>query len=354
MKQGVLLLNLGSPEALSVPAIREYLDEFLMDGRVIDLPHWSRRLLVSYMLGPKKRPQVKIEEYGRIWTDEGSPLLATSRHVQEKIQKSFDFPIDLAMMYAKPDIASALDRLQQAGVTDLFIMPLYPQYAMSSYETVVVKTMGLIKGLGSPFTVSLLPPFFADDDYITALVDASKPFLEKDFDHLLFTFHGIPERHLRKSDPSHEHCMVTKDCCATCHPAHSTCYRHQCLRTADEFVRKAGIPEEKCSVAFQSRLGKDPWLEPYTNQVLRAYGKRGYKKLLMISPAFVSDCLETLEEIGMGGKEEYQHAGGRDFELIPCLNEHPSWIQFLEGRIRKWSEGENGIHSIGKLAQISS
>lgn len=354
MKKGVLLLNLGSPEALTVPAIREYLDEFLMDERVIDIPKWTRRLLVSYMLGPKKRPQVKIEEYRNIWTDDGSPLLVTSRKVQEMIQKTFDFPIELAMTYAKPDIASAIDRLGNAGVTDLFIMPLYPQYAMSSYETVVVKTMGAIKERGSKFKTTLLPPFFADEDYIDVLVEASKPHLEKDFDHLLFTFHGIPERHLRKSDPSHEHCMVTKDCCATCHPAHSTCYRHQCLRTAAEFIRKAGIPEEKYSVAFQSRLGRDPWLEPYTDQVLEAYGKRGFKKLLMISPAFVADCLETLEEIGMAGKEEYQEAGGQEFELIPCLNEHPAWIQFLENRIRKWSEGADGIHSLGKLAEIGT
>jgi len=184
------------------------------------------------------------------------------------------------------------------------------------------------------------------------LVDGSKPHLDKGFDHLLFTFHGIPERHLRKSDPSHEHCMVVKDCCASCHPAHSTCYRHQCLRTAEEFVKAAGIPDEKYSIAFQSRLGRDPWLEPYTDQVLQAYGKKGFGKLLMISPAFVADCLETLEEIGMAGAEEYKEAGGKDFELIPCLNEHPSWIAFLEGRIKKWSEGQTGSCKVGKLAEI--
>jgi len=351
-QQGVLLLNLGSPESLSVPAIREYLDEFLMDERVIDIPKWSRRLLVSYMLGPKKRPQVKLEEYGNIWTDEGSPLIVTSKRVQDKLQDKFSFPIDLAMMYAKPSIAEALDRLEKAGVTELFVMPLYPQYAMSSYETVVVKTMNQIRERGNKFKVALLEPFYADPDYISALVDASKPHLDKGYDHLLFTFHGIPERHLRKSDPSHEHCMVVKDCCATCHPAHSTCYRHQCLRTAEEFVKAAGIPDKKYSVAFQSRLGKDPWLEPYTDQVLEAYGKRGYDKLLMISPAFVTDCLETLEEIGMGGAEEYKAAGGKDFELIPCLNEHPSWVSFLEGRIRKWSDGQTGSCKIAHLAKI--
>jgi ferrochelatase len=228
-------------------------------------------------------------------------------------------------------------------------MPLYPHYAMSSYETVVVKTMKQINEMGHPFRTSLLEPFYADADYIDALFTLAKPDLDTGFDHLLFTFHGIPERHLRKSDPSHEHCMVTPDCCATCHPAHATCYRHQCLRTAKAFVEKAGITDDKYSVAFQSRLGRDPWLEPYTDQTLARYGSKGFGKLLMISPSFVTDCLETMEEIAIAGKETYQTAGGKEFKLIPCFNEHPAWIGFLEGRVRNWMDAAVE-RKIGQLA----
>ena len=345
--QGVLLLNLGSPESLTIPAVREYLDEFLMDGRVIDLPRLPRRMLVSWML--RKRPAAKVQEYARIWTDAGSPLIVTSRKVQAALQERVDFPVELAMNYAKPDIAGALDRLQAAGVGELFILPLYPHYAMSSYETVVVKTMSQLRDRGNPFKTTVLKPFYADPDYIDALHDVAKADLDAGFDHLLFTFHGIPERHLRKSDPSHEHCMTTPDCCATCHPAHATCYRHQCLRTAGELGKKAGIPEDDYSVAFQSRLGRDPWLEPYTDQVLERYGRKGYGKLLIISPSFVTDCLETLEEIGMGGAETYQAAGGKEFKLIPCLNDHPSWLNFLEGRIHQWADPLEPAR-IGRLA----
>jgi len=341
-------LNLGSPEALTVPAVREYLNEFLMDERVIDLPYWSRRALVSLLL--IKRPKVKVEEYGSIWTDEGSPLIVTSRKVQTALQGQFDFPVELAMNYAKPRIADALDRLQAAGVEELFIMPLYPHYAMSSYETVVVKVMTQLREKGNPFTTSLLQPFYEDSDYIEVLHEMAKPDLDAGFDHLLFTFHGVPQRHLRKSDPSHEHCLSTPDCCSTCHPAHATCYRHQCLRTAHALVNRAGIPGEKYSVSFQSRLGRDPWLEPYTDQTLERYGRQGMGRLLVISPSFVSDCLETLEEIDIAGAETYKGAGGGDFKLIPCFNDHPSWISFLNGRIKGWLDGSLNC-SVGQLAK---
>ena len=209
--------------------------------------------------------------------------------------------------------------------------------------------MTQLRERGTPFSTSLLKPFYSDAGYINALYDVAKPDLDGGFDHLLFTFHGIPERHLRKSDPSRGHCMMTPDCCANCHPAHATCYRHQCLRTAQALVDKAGIPDEKYSIAFQSRLGRDPWLEPYTHQILENYGSKGFGRLLMISPSFVADCLETLEEMGMGGAGIYKTAGGKEFKLIPCLNDHSAWIGFLESRIRGWLDGA-GLEKVGRLA----
>jgi ferrochelatase len=184
--------------------------------------------------------------------------------------------------------------------------------------------------------VDLLQPFYNDPEYIEALVESARPQLDAGYDRLLFSFHGVPERHLRKGDPSHAHCLRTMDCCNSPHPAHATCYRHQCLATVRAFVERAGIPQDRYFVSFQSRLGRDPWLTPYTDHTLRRFGQEGLGKLLVICPAFVADCLETLEEIAMAGRETFEAAGGGHFELIPCLNDHPAFADFLAGKIRAW------------------
>jgi ferrochelatase len=181
------------------------------------------------------------------------------------------------------------------------------------------------------------PPFYDQPDYIGALVGSAQEFLAKGYDHLLFSFHGLPERHLRKSDPTGRHCLATENCCQTANPAHATCYRAQCFKTVAAFVERAGIPPEKFSVAFQSRLGRDPWLRPYTDHELPQLASRGVKKLLVLCPAFVSDCLETLEEIGIRGRETFVEAGGTELTLIPCLNEHPLWIETLRKMVESFA-----------------
>lgn len=334
-KTGVLLVNLGSPDSTSVPDVRRYLKEFLLDERVIDSPAPIRNLVVRGFILPK-RPKNSAEAYKRVWMPEGSPLIVVSEKQRALLANDRDMPIELAMRYGTPSIAGGVAKLAQAGVTDLFLAPLYPHYAMSSYETVVVRVMEEIAAHMPETKVNLLQPFYRDEDYIDALVENAQPYLEQDYDHILFSFHGIPERHLRKSDPSHAHCLSRPDCCDTCHPAHATCYRHQCFETVKAFVAKAGIPAEKHSVSFQSRLGRDPWLKPYTDFVLEELPQKGIKKLLVMCPAFVTDCLETLEEISMEGKEEFLKAGGESFFQIPCLNDHPAFIQFLGGRIDQW------------------
>jgi ferrochelatase len=326
--KGVLLVNLGSPESPSVSDVRCYLNEFLMDGRVIDTPWPLRRLIVGMIL--INRPKESAHAYEKIWTPEGSPLVVISRHVREKLQKRVSLPVGLAMRYQNPSIESAIRSLAEQKVDETLLIPLFPHYAMSSYETAVVRVQEVAARLALQMQITVQPPYFDAPDYIAALVASTKDFLETGYDHLLFSFHGLPERHLKKSDKTGKHCLTAPNCCETVSQAHATCYRAQCFKTVAAFVKLAGVPAGKFSISFQSRLGKEPWLKPYTDFELAELPKRGVKKLLVVCPAFVSDCLETLEEIGIRGRETFLQAGGREFAQIPCLNGHPLWIAALE------------------------
>jgi protoporphyrin/coproporphyrin ferrochelatase len=328
MSKGILLVNLGSPDSTAVGDVRRYLNEFLMDERVIDTPWLLRRLIVGMIL--INRPKESAHAYEKVWTKEGSPLVVTSRHVQELLQKRVSLPVELAMRYQNPSIESAVKNLAAKGVTEVLLIPLFPHYAMSSYETAVVRVQEVAAKLAPQMKLIVQPPYFDVPDYIAALAASAADYLKKDYDHLLFSFHGIPERHLKKSDPTHDCCLKKDKCCEGSKATHLTCYRAQCFKTAAAFVKLAGVPAGKYSISFQSRLGKDPWLKPYTDFELAELPGRGVKKLLVICPAFVSDCLETLEEIGIRGRETFLQAGGREFAQIPCLNEHPLWIAALE------------------------
>lgn len=325
-RPGLLLMNLGSPDSPSVPDVRRYLREFLMDGRVIDLPWLPRALLVNGLILPF-RPKQSAEAYHTIWTPEGSPLVVTSRQVRDDVAARLEFPVELAMRYRFPSVPDALASLQRQGVTDILLFPLFPHYAMSSFETAVEHVRDHHRRQGLTSNLHVVPPYFEHPAYLEALVASAQPYLAQPHDYVLLSFHGIPERHLRKSDPTGCHCLKTPDCCQTPSPAHATCYRAQCLRTAAAFAQRTGIPRH--SVSFQSRLGRDPWLKPYTDLELTRLAKEGIQRLLVLCPAFVSDCLETLEEIGIRGKESFLEAGGQSLTLIPCLNRHPRWIDAL-------------------------
>lgn len=314
--------------------MREYLREFLMDGRVLDAPKPVRWIVVNGFILPF-RPKNSAAAYQRVWTDEGSPLIVTSEKVRQLLDRD-DCPVFLAMNYGEPSIPKEIEKIKKAGVTDLYVMPQYPHYAMSSYETVVAKTMETLRETAPEIQTRLLQPFYQDEDYLSALETVIRPYLEKNADLVLFSFHGIPERHLRKTDPSHAHCLESKDCCESCHPAHATCYRHQCFQTAHKTAAKLGLGRDQYFISFQSRLGRDPWLTPYTDKTLEELPSKGVKRLLVICPAFVTDCLETLEEISMEGKESFLEAGGEFFEQVPCLNDHPAWIEVLRQRIDAW------------------
>ncbi|MEM8867717.1 MAG: ferrochelatase [Verrucomicrobiota bacterium] len=338
-KQGVILLNLGSPDSTEVSDVRRYLREFLMDERVLDAPFPIRWFVVNCLILPT-RPRESAEAYESIWQDEGSPLIITSKIQQAALAEKVDVPVELGMRYGNPTTESVLLSLIEQGVDDLFIIPMYPHYAMSSYETAVVSVMSSIREHKPDMKTTLLPPFYQDPEYIGALIERAKPSIESgEFDKLVFSFHGIPQRHLEKGDPSHEHCLKTHDCCNTCHPAHGTCYRHQCAMTVEKFVAAAGLPKDKYMITFQSRLGRDPWLQPYTDKSLEKLAKEGNKRVKVMCPAFTADCLETLEEIAEEGRDSFLEAGGEDFEQIPCLNEHPSFIDFLANTVKAWQEG---------------
>ncbi|MEI6074642.1 MAG: ferrochelatase [Verrucomicrobiota bacterium] len=327
MSKAILLVNLGSPDSPSVPDVRRYLNEFLMDGRVIDVAWPLRRLIVGMIL--IKRPHESGEAYDKVWTKDGSPLVVTSRHVQQLLQARLTVPVELAMRYQNPSIESAVKRLAANGATETLLIPMFPHFAMSSYETAVVRVKEVAAKFAPQLKLTVQAPYFDHPDYIRALVSSAADFLKRDYDHLLFSYHGIPERHLRKSDPTGCHCLVKDNCCETASPAHATCYRAQCFATTAAFVKLAGVPREKYSVSFQSRLGKDPWLKPYTDYELPRLANEGKKKMLVICPAFVADCLETIEEIGMRGCEEFMAGNGKEFTRIPCMNEHPAWIDAL-------------------------
>ena len=328
MSKAVLLVNLGSPDSPSVSDVRRYLNEFLMDGRVLDVAWPLRRFIVGMIL--INRPKESAHAYEKIWTKDGSPLVVTSKHVQAVLQKRVSVPVELAMRYQSPSIEFAVKNLADKGVNDLLLITLFPHYAMSSYETAVVRVQEVVAKLAPRMKVTVQPPFYNAPEYIEALVASAAEFLKQGYDHLLFSYHGIPERHLRKSDPTGCHCLKVENCCEVASPAHATCYRAQCFATTAAFVRLAGVPEEKYSVSFQSRLGKDPWLKPYTDHELPRLAQEGKKRMLVICPSFVSDCLETIEEIGMRGCEQFMAASGKEFTRIPCMNEHPLWIVALE------------------------
>ena len=328
MSKAILLVNLGSPDSPSVPDVRRYLNQFLMDGRVIDLAWPLRRLVVGTIL--INRPKESAHAYEKVWTKEGSPLVVSSLHVQTSLQKRVSVPVELAMRYQNPSIESAVKKLAAKGVKQVLLIPLFPHYAMSSFETAVVRVQEVVGKIAPQIQVTVQPPYYDDPDYIAALVASAVDYLKPEYDHLLFSFHGIPERHIRTSDTTGCHCLARPDCCETPSPAHAHCYRAQCYRTANLFVERAGVPAGKWSVSFQSRLGRDPWLKPYTDYELPRLAIEGKKRMLVICPAFVSDCLETIEEIGMRGCEQFMAGSGKEYTRIPCMNEHPLWIAALE------------------------
>jgi len=341
MQKGVLLVNLGSPDSPTGKDLKPYLDEFLMDERVIDVPPLLRNLLVRGII-LQTRPKKSAKAYKKIWWDEGSPLIVISKRFAKKVREHTELPVALGMRYGSMSIKEGLEELKAQDVDEVLLVPLYPHYAMSSYETVVVKAFEVQQALFPEMNITTLPAFYKNTDYIKLLSKSIAEGLEGfDYDHILFSYHGIPERHIRKSDPTKFHCKIDGKCCQTNSVAHHSCYRHQCYDTTELVKKELGLADEKVSSSFQSRLAGDPWLKPYTDYEFERLAKEGKTKLAVITPAFVSDCLETLEEIAMEGKEQFEEAGGEHYKHIPCLNDRNDWVALMAQWIEEWeTEGK--------------
>jgi ferrochelatase len=341
VKRGIMLMNLGSPDSTGVKDVSRYLKQFLMDGRVIDYPYLLRSVLVKGLIVPSRAPK-SAAAYKTIWTKEGSPLVVLTKKLQEALQNAVSEPVVISMRYGNPSPQDGFEELlrKEPGLEEVILVPLYPHYAMSSYETAVEYAREVYKSKQYSFKIVTVRPFFEEEYYINAMAANMQPYLHAAYDHILFSYHGIPERHIRKSDTTGDHCLKTPDCCNTASPAHAHCYRHQVFATTRALAAQLNIPEKEYSISFQSRLGKG-WLQPFTDIRFEELPKEGIKKLLVICPAFVSDCLETLEEIDERGREAFLKAGGESFTMIPCLNTHPLWIKAIAAWINEYSAGEH-------------
>lgn len=326
-KRVLLLANLGSPDSPEVKDVRRYLNEFLMDEKVIDIPWLARLLLVKGIIVPFRAPE-SAKKYKSIWTANGSPLIHITQELAKSVHAYSQMPVYVCMRYANPTPQQALQQIMQnhPDCAEVILFPLYPHYAMSSYQTAVEHVQEAWKKMKCRFELEVVKPYYKHPAYLQALASSIKPYLDQNYDHILFSYHGVPERHITKTDPTGNHCLKGQGCCNTASPAHDFCYRHQIMESTRLTAQMLGLRDGSWSFAFQSRLGKDKWLQPYTAAQLAEFPKQGVKKLLVVSPAFVSDCLETLEEIHEEGKEIFLHAGGHSFTTVPCLNTNQEWV----------------------------
>lgn len=337
---GVLLVNLGSPASTDTGDVRRYLDEFLMDEYVMDVPFALRALLVRGII-LRRRPQRSAAAYARIWWDEGSPLRVLSERLTAKVRTETPVPVVLAMRYGQPSLEEGLRALALQGVTNTLVLPLYPQHAMASTVTVTAATDAIRRAHFPAMRLTHFPAFYHRSDYIATLsASIARHLAGVRWDHLVFSYHGVPERHIRKTDVTRSHCRIDASCCTAPSPAHAFCYRHQCFETTRRVVEQLGIPTDRYSQSFQSRLAGDRWLQPYTDHVIDGLPARGVDAVAVVTPAFTVDCLETLEEIGMEADAQFRHRGGRSFTAIPCLNDDDAWAAVLGGWINEWNESD--------------
>lgn len=331
-KQGVLLVNLGTPDSPSVSDVRKYLDEFLMDERVIDINPVNRTLLVKGIIVPFRGPK-SAKIYKEVWTENGSPLLYYSIRQKEMLQDKLGnkYAVELAMRYQSPSLKTALESLKKQQVESIRVVPMFPQYASASTGSVIQKIMELVSKWQTIPNISFVNSFHDNDGMIEVFAENARKHQPETFDHILFSFHGLPERQLTKADHSGKYCLQTPNCCARLNDVNRFCYSAQSHDTARLIAEKLNLPKEKYTVCFQSRLGNSPWKKPYTIEVLEDLAKKGAKRLLVFSPAFVADCLETNFEISREYHEEFRNWGGEKVQLVESLNDHPKWIEALAG-----------------------
>ena len=338
-RTAVLLINLGMPAAPEPGAVRRYLREFLSDPRVLDMPALGRWLLLEAVILPT-RPRRSAEAYAKIWTETGSPLLVHGRALEAALARELGDACNVAlgMRYGEPSIKSALASLLETAPNVLMVVPLFPQYADASTGSALAAVFGAL-GSEAP-TVRTIDAFYDAPGFIDAVAHVARPVLaDFDPDHVLLSYHGLPERQIRKLDASGSHCFERDDCCDSIGHANRQCYRAHCFATSRALIAALGLDPQHTSTGFQSRLGRTPWIKPYTDVLLDRLAQQGVRRLAVLCPSFVADCLETLEEIGLRGREQWIAAGGEDLRLVPCVNADPTWVTALAALVREPEAG---------------
>lgn len=332
-KKGVLLVNLGTPDSTAVPDVRKYLREFLMDKRVIDIPFWKRWMLINFIIAPLRAPK-SAKEYERLFNEKGSPLKYYGFEVRDKLRKvvSENYQIELSMRYQSPSIKEGLDALKNCS--SIHVIPLFPQYASASTGSVQDKVMELVKDWQIIPDIKFTSQFFEEDLFLETIADNAKKLMQStEYDHYLFSYHGIPERQITKG--AIDNSCNFDHCCDTLNEKNRYCYRAQCFETTRLLAKELDLKDDQYTVTFQSRLGKTPWIKPYTDEELEEFPKRGIKKVLAFSPAFIADCLETTVEVGETYQEDFIKAGGEQWDLVPSLNVEDKWVECLKGMIEE-------------------
>ena len=331
--EGVLLINLGSPKELSKKSVRQYLRVFLSDDNVVDLPKFFQQFILRLFILPF-RPKNTLEAYEKIWTKEGSPLIISTDSIANKLTEKTGWNVEYAMRYEEPSIEKALHKFKKNDINKIYVISLYPHNAMATTVTTELETRNVAMNVSNDFELIFTKPFFDNEEYINAMVNSIRPYVEnKSYDKIIFSYHGIPKRQAKKTDETGEHCFSTSNCCEIENDGSKDCYRSHTRIASDLTAKKLGLKDDQWEIAYQSRIGPG-WLTPFTDKRLAKLPEEGKDNIAILCPSFISDCLETLEEIDIRGRETFLKAGGKNMTYIPCLNDSEDTINLLENLVR--------------------
>ena len=331
--EGVLLINLGSPKELSKKSVRQYLRVFLSDDNVVDLPKFLQQFILRLFILPF-RPKNTLEAYEKIWTKEGSPLIISTESIANKLTEKTGWNVEYAMRYEEPSIEKALHKFKKNEINKIYVISLYPHNAMATTVTTELETRNVAMNVSNDFELIFTKPFFDNEEYINAMVNSIRPYVEnKSYDKIIFSYHGIPKRQAKKTDETGEHCFSTSNCCEIENDGSKDCYRSHTRIASDLTAKKLGLKDDQWEIAYQSRIGPG-WLTPFTDKRLAKLPEEGKDNIAILCPSFISDCLETLEEIDIRGRETFLKAGGKNMTYIPCLNDSEDTINLLENLVR--------------------